>query len=145
MVRCKPTLGIAAALLLTVSASRAQTSGQADTARVDTIKDVFARLYGCWKGPSGGTVNPMDITVIVSFNRAGEILGHPKITYESPRASDSDRLAYRVAVMQTLQRCTPMPFTETMAGAVAGHPFAIQFRHNKPQTEKRTWLSPRIL
>jgi allophanate hydrolase subunit 1 len=86
--------------------------------------------------------------VIVSFNRAGEILGHPKITYESEHATDNDRLAYRVAVMEALQRCTPMPFTETMAGAVAGRPFAVQFRNRKSPPkpiEKRAWLTPKTL
>ena len=38
---------------------------------------------------------------------------------------------YRIAVMETLQRCTPMPFTEGMAGAVAGRPFAIRFRQSR--------------
>jgi hypothetical protein len=88
----------------------------------------------------------MDITVRFSFNRGGEILGKPRITYESATATDNDRLAYRVAVMEALQRCTPMPFTDSMAGAVAGHPFAIQFRtHLEPHQEKRAWLPPKIL
>ena len=94
-------------------------------------------------------VNPdVEITVIVSFNRDGNIMGHPKITYESENATDNDRLEYRVAVMEALQRCTPMPFTESMAGAVAGHPFAIKFQNRKhpPQpTEKRAWLLQKIL
>jgi hypothetical protein len=90
----------------------------------------------------------MDITVIVSFRRDGSILGHPKITYESAQATDNDRLQYRIAVMEALQRCTPMPFTQGMAGAVAGHPFAFRFRTRKPSlqpTEKRAWLLPKIL
>jgi hypothetical protein len=115
--------------------------------RVNTLKDVIARLYTCWKPPPAARASPMDITVIVSFNRAGEILGRPRITFESAEATDNDRLAYRLAVMETLQRCTPMPFTEAMGGAVAGHPFAIQFRTLKPpsQTEKKAWLSPKTL
>jgi hypothetical protein len=86
--------------------------------------------------------------VIVSFNRDGNILGHPKITYESAQATDNDRLQYRIAVMETLQRCTPMPFTQGMAGAVAGRPFAVRFRNRTPSlqpTEKRAWLLPKIL
>ena len=119
-----------------------QTNGQ-----VNTIKEAFARLGGCWKPPPASRANPMDITVIVSFNRAGEIMGRPRITFESAQATDNDRLVYRVALMEALQRCTPMPFTETMAGAVAGHPFAVQFRTLKPpsQTEKKAWLSPKTL
>lgn len=121
----------AAALLLGLSSAHAQE-------QVNTIRDVFVRLRSCWKPPS--RANPIDITVVVSFNRAGEILGHPRITYESAEATDNDRLLYRIAVMEALQRCTPMPFTETMAGAAAGRPFAIQFRKPKPSppaTERR--------
>ena len=112
---------------------------------INTIKDVFTRLGQCWKPPTAAGINPMDITVIVSFNRSGAILGRPRITYESAQATDQDRLAYRVAVMETLQRCTPMPFTESMAGAIAGRPFAVLFPSVKPQSEKKAWLSPKIL
>jgi allophanate hydrolase subunit 1 len=124
-------------------------AGQAEQQQVNTIKDVITRLGTCWKPPPASRANPgIDITVIVSFNRAGEILGHPKITYESEEATDNDRLMYRIAVMEALQRCSPMPFTEAMAGAVAGRPFAVQFRNRKrsPQpAEKRAWLTPKIL
>ena len=91
----------------------------------------------------------MDITVIVSFNREGAILGHPRITHESENASDNDRLKYRVAVMETLQRCTPLPFTEALGGAIAGRPFAVPFRTRKKlppkPTEHRAWLYQKIL
>jgi hypothetical protein len=149
--RTKPLLSLSATLLLTMLAWEAQAQGRienrpqggdAPAVQVDSIKDVFKRLYSCWKPPPPSRANPMDITVLVSFNRSGAIMGHPRITYESAKASDNDRLAYRMAVMEALQRCSPMPFTETMAGAVAGHPFTIQFRnHFKPQ-EKQAWLSP---
>src|ERR1700750_2635712 len=129
---------IAAALL-----SAALCPAHAEDRQVNTIKDVFEHLGTCWKPPPPSRAKPMDITIIVSFNRSGAIMGHPRITYESPEATDNDRLAYRTAVMEALQRCTPMPFTESMAGAVAGHPFAIRF-HNQPK-EKQAWLSPKIL
>jgi len=134
-----------AAVLLLVSS----TVALAEAAHVNTIRDVFARLRTCWRPPPPSSAHPdIDITVIVSFNRAGEILGHPRITYESEQADDNDRLVYRVAVMEALQRCTPMPFTEGMAGAVAGRPFAVQFRNRKlppKPLERRAWLTPKIL
>jgi hypothetical protein len=136
-------LAIAAALLLPTSAG-----AQGAPAQVNTIQDVFAKLGTCWKPPPESRAHLIDITVIVSFNRSGEILGRPRITYESEQADDNDRLQYRVAVMEALQRCTPMPFTDAMAGAVAGHPFAVQFHNTKrpPQPiEKRVWLTPKIL
>src|ERR1700690_2395249 len=135
----------AAALLLPLGIASAQTG----PARVDTIKDVIARLGSCWKPPPASRANPgIDITVIVSFNRDGNIIGHPKITYESEQATDNDRLNYRIAVMEALQRCTPMPFTEGMAGAVAGPPSSAQFHIKKipPHPgEKRAWLIPKTL
>jgi hypothetical protein len=133
----------AAALLLLPSAC-----AQAEPGQVNTIREAFARFWSCWKPPPASQANPIDITVIVSFNRAGEILGRPRITYESEQADDNDRLMYRIAVMEALQRCAPMPFTESMAGAVAGRPFAIRFHNRKPPpqpVEKRAWLTPKIL
>ena len=119
----------------------------AQPARVNTIADIVARLRACWQPPDATRAHPgIDITVIVSFKRTGEILGKPRVTYESEQADDNDRLLYRIAVMEALQRCTPMPFTEGMAGAVAGRPFAVRFQNRKlPPTEKRAWLIPKIL
>ena len=142
--RRKPRIWFAAALLFGLFTSAART----EPAQVNTIREAFERFWSCWRPPPASLANPIDITVIVSFNRAGEILGHPRITYESEQATDNDRLVYRIAVMETLQRCTPMPFTESMAGAVAGRPFAVQFHKRKPPlqpAEKRAWLTPKIL
>jgi hypothetical protein len=144
MRRGKPVSWFAATLLslaLTVPAC-------AEQAPLDTLKDIFVRLHSCWKPPPLSEAKPIDITVVVSFNREGVILGHPRITYESEQGSDNDRLAYRVAVMQTLQRCTPLPFSESLGGAVAGRPLAIPFRTRKrePRTQERqAWLPPKIL
>ena len=142
--RRKPRIWFAAALLFGLFTSAART----EPAQVNTIREAFERFWSCWRPPPASRANPIDITVIVSFNRAGEILGHPRITYESEQATDNDRLVYRIAVMETLQRCTPMPFTESIAGAVAGRPFAVQFHKRKPPpqpAEKRAWLTPKIL
>jgi len=140
--RRKPSLWFAAALLWLAPAAHAQAEP------LDTIKEVFAKLYSCWRPPPASRANPMDITVIVSFNREGAILGQPRITYESANARDNDRIAYRIAVMETLQRCAPLPFTEGLGGAVAGRPFAVTFRSRKrppKPEEKRAWLIPKIL
>ncbi len=141
----KTLIRLSIALLCAVSVSAAQ----AQTGQVDNIKQAFARLYACWKPPPASKANPdVEITAIVTFTRAGNIFGRPKITYESENATDNDRLLYRIAVMEALQRCTPMPFSEGMAGAVAGRPLTIQFQNRKrpPQSiEKRAWLTPKTL
>ena len=144
MPRSRPLPWFAAALLSLALTAQAGAEPQ----QLDTIKDVFAKLYSCWKPPPLSRANPTDITVIVSFNREGAILGHPRITYESEQASDNDRVQYRIAVMETLQRCTPLPFTRGLGGAVAGRPFAVPFRTRPRPTkteEKRAWLTQKIL
>jgi len=142
--RSKPFPWFAAAALWLAFAA----STSAEPMQLDTLKDIFARLHSCWKPPPLSRANPIDITVVVSFNREGAIIGHPRITYESEQASDNDRLEYRIAVMETLQRCTPLPFTEGLGGAVAGRPLAVPFRTRKrppKPEEKRAWLIQKIL
>ena len=142
--RSRPLLWFAAPLLCLAST----TSAPAQVPQLDSIKDVVVRLHSCWKPPPLSQANPIDITVIVSFNREGAILGHPRITYESEDASDNDRLKYRIAIMETLQRCAPLPFTEGLGGAVAGRPFAIPFRTRKrppKPDERKAWLPQKIL
>ena len=60
--------------------------------RSTAIKDIFASTADLLEAAAASQANPIDITVIVSFNREGAILGHPRITYESEQASDNDRL-----------------------------------------------------
>jgi hypothetical protein len=142
--RSKPFPWFAAAALWLAFAA----SASAEPQQLDTLKDIFARLHSCWKPPPLSRANPINITVVVSFNREGAIIGHPRITYESEQASDNDRLEYRIAVMETLQRCTPLPFTEGLGGAVAGRPLAVPFRTRKrppKPEEKRAWLIQKIL
>ncbi len=141
----KQALGLAAGLLLGPMVS----TGRTEPMQVNTIKEMFERLGSCWVPPPASRVQTdIDITVIVSFNHDGNIMGRPKVTYESEQATDNDRLMYRIAAMEALQRCTPMPFTETMANAVAGRPFTVRFHNQKPPpqpTEKKAWLTQKIL
>ena len=86
-VRC---VLISTTLLLAAPAARAE------KAQVNTLNDLFDGLSTCWKPPPASVANPMDITVSVSFNRAGQILGRPGIAFESAEATDNDRVAYRL-------------------------------------------------
>src|SRR5437879_3583675 len=113
--RGKPLLWFAALVLLTLPIP-------AGAQQIDSLKEIFATLRSCWKPPPRAQAGPVEITVMVSFNRDGAILGRPRITFETEGASDNDRLAYRISVMEALQRCTPLPFSEALGGAVAGRP-----------------------
>jgi hypothetical protein len=137
---------VAASLLLWAPQAEVA-SAQSDA--VSTLEGMFERLMGCWQPPALPRGHPgMQITVLFSFTRSGELLGRPRITFETPEASEADSIAYRTAVMETLQHCTPMPFTGGLGDAVAGRPFRQRFddrRNNPKPVEKRAWLLPRIL
>ena len=79
----------------------------------------------------------IDITVMVSFNRKGAILGQPKDHLRIRKRQRQRPDCVPIAVMETLQRCTPLPFTEGLGGAVAGRPFAIQFQNPKTSTKPK--------
>jgi hypothetical protein len=101
-------------------------------APINTIAEVFAALEACWIPPALEQARAgMQITVLLSFKRSGELLGMPRITYETPSASDDERLSYRVAMAQALRRCTPLPFTDALGNALAGRPLTIRFIDNR--------------
>jgi hypothetical protein len=137
--------GAPLAILLLVESSCAR----AEENPANTVQEMIAKLKQCWKPPALPRSSlGMELTVLVSFTRHGEIFGHPKIVHESPDARDDDRLQYRLALMKTLESCTPMSLTDGLGDAVAGRPFRIRFdgrkRTPKP-TERTTWLIPKIL
>jgi hypothetical protein len=100
----------------------------AEPARLNTMKDMGTALQACWVPPPIDQSRPgMQITVQMSFKRNGELLGQPRITFESAGASDDERLAYRLAVAEMLKRCSPLPFTDALGNAVAGRPFTMRF------------------
>jgi len=136
------TAAISAALVLWHAAPAGAAEGT-----VNTLAELFTRLGTCWKPPPGRRGdNGLQITVVLSFRRDGSLLGKPSIAYESHSASDEDRLRYETALAQTLQRCTPMPFTDELGSAVAGRPLRVRFdaRHTK-STERTPWQTTKTL
>ncbi len=125
------TFGAVLAISTNAFAQDASGTGK-PAAPLNTIAEVFAALEACWIPPALDQARPgMQITVLLSFKRSGELFGKPRITYESPSASDDERLSYRVAMAQALRRCTPLPFTDALGGALAGRPLTIRFIDNR--------------
>jgi hypothetical protein len=134
----KLLIGAAVAVCAIGANASAQTPAQdpGQTAKpaapLNTIAEVFAALEACWIPPGLDQARAgMQITVMVSFKRSGELLGKPRITYETREASDDERLSYRVAMAEALRRCTPLPFTEALGNALAGRPMTLRFIDNR--------------
>ena len=89
---------------------------------------MFAALRACWVPPSDDDARPgMQMSVRLSFRTNGNVIGTPRVTYTSPDAPPETRTVYRNAITAALERCTPLPFTSGLGGAVAGRPIAIRF------------------
>ena len=101
--------------------------------RLNTIREMFTALRACWVPPGkdesrAGT----QMSVRLSFKRNGEPLGPPKVTYVSPGTPADVRKTYLDAVTASIERCTPLPFTSRLGGALAGRPIAIRFIDDRP-------------
>jgi hypothetical protein len=134
-------------LQLTIESDPAKPVGAADsdalsfgqTSKLATIQVVFAMLRSCWVPPSENhAASGTQISIRLSFKRNGEIFGEPRVTYLSPGTSGDLRQVYWGTVMDAFKRCTPLPFTSSLGGALAGRPFAIRFVDNRASPGHRS-------
>jgi hypothetical protein len=102
--------------------------------KLHSIRDMFAALRTCWNPPDEDAAQSgMQMSVRFAFKRNGEIIAPPRVTYAGSDASPGVRETYRHAIMTALQRCTPLHFSE----AIAGRPIAIRFVDNRTLPEQQ--------
>jgi hypothetical protein len=93
-----------------------------------SIRDMFAALRACWVPPPKPEArHGMEYTIRFAFKRDGTLIAPPRMTYSSHDVPAAMRDIYRIAIDGALKRCTPLRFSMSMAGAVAGRPIAIRF------------------
>jgi hypothetical protein len=119
---------------LAIAALSASAVAQKAQAPINTLTDLEAALQACWVPPPMERSRPgMQITVLMSFKRNGELFEQPRIVFQSKEASDTQRSSYRTAVAQTLKRYASLPFTEALGNTVAGQPFTMTFVEDREQ------------
>jgi hypothetical protein len=129
----KSRLQIAAEALV-IAALSASAAAQNPQAPIGTLTDLESTLLACWVPPPMEQSRPgMQIAVLLSFKRNGELFGEPRITFQSREASEAERSAYRIAVTQTLKRCASLQFTEAFGNTVAGQPLTMTFIDDREQ------------
>ena len=100
--------------------------------KLDTLRAMFDALRTCWIPPARDEARAgMQMSVRFAFRRSGEIIATPRVTYVSPGATPAARETYLHAINAALERCTPLPFSQGLGGAVAGRPIAIRFVDNR--------------
>ena len=103
---------------------------------IDTIRALFAALRACWQAPDADDEHDgMQMAVRFAFKRTGELIGEPRVTYTTPDVDPDTRRHYRDAITHALDRCTPMPFSAGMGGAIAGRPIAIRYVDNRTKVQ----------
>jgi len=105
-----------------------ETNNTAAEKPLDSIRELYAALRACWTPPLKDEArHGMEYTIRFAFKRDGEIAAPPRRTYSSRGAPEEVRNIYRDAVDTALKRCTPMHFSKSLGGAVAGRPIAMRF------------------
>ena len=112
------------------------------SAPVDNLRDLALTLAACYSPPPLEGRAPVDVIFQVSFKRSGELFGKPRVIQFHGEVTPAQRAIYYAAVAEALDRCSTMPFTETMGGSAAGRVFRITFvdmRNRKQATN--SWLT----
>src|SRR5436305_3794531 len=112
---------------------------------LDTIGDLFAALRSCWSPPPSDVAREgMQMSVLFSFKRSGEIIAPPRVTFSSRDAPQQTRELYRSAITSSLNACAPLKFTGGLAGALAGRPIMIRYVDNRhlPEGGQRRAFPP---
>ena len=97
---------------------------------LNTLRDVGNALGKCWRDnqPPLDQARPgMTVTMMLTFNRSGALLGEPRFTYVTREASAETKALYERAAVAASNACTPLPFTEALGNAVAGRPHIMRF------------------
>jgi hypothetical protein len=99
---------------------------------LDSIGDLFAALRSCWTPPPTDAAREgMQMSVLFSFKRTGEMIAPPRLTFATQSASADTRTAYLKAVNTSLDGCLPLKFSSSLGGALAGRPIAIRYVDNR--------------
>jgi hypothetical protein len=98
---------------------------------LDTIGDLFAELRTCWSPPVDKALAGMQMSVRFSFNKAGGLIGPPRLTFATAGVPADTRTTYLNAINSSLKACLPLKFTSGLGGALAGRPIAIRYVDNR--------------
>lgn len=116
---------LAAILFASANAAIAQERPCHSTDPVDTIKEMSDAIYACWKPPPGTA--GMSLTLRFSLRRNGTLIGQPRATYSDLGTDPRLSRAFVASILKALDEALPLPFTDSMGGAIAGRMLAPRF------------------
>ncbi len=99
---------------------------QNQSAPVTLPGQIGGRLSKCWIPPGTEPAELVEVTIRLSFSRAGAIIGEPRVVYIRGPARLKERIA--ASALAAVKACSPLPFTPALGAAIAGRIFAIRLR-----------------
>lgn len=114
-----------------------------NTAELNTLRDVNKALWSCMKPPRIAYPG-MQMTLRFSFDVAGRIQNKPRVTYFTPGTPEAVRTAYEDALRESLDHCTPLPFSHDLGAAIAGQPYTIRYIERRLPPNIVTEISPPV-
>jgi hypothetical protein len=134
-------VALAQGMILSIEINRSNPAPRRPTAAINTLQEFMAALAACWEPPSiDERRGPVDLTFQVSFKRSGELFGKPRIVNFARAVTDQERQRYYTSIAEAIDRCSPMPFTASMGGAVAGRTFRVNFLDRRNSRKAEAWL-----
>lgn len=97
---------------------------------VNVLADIAPGIAACWHAPHEND----EITIRLSFTHQGSLIGRARIMFMKSNAGPDGEAELANSMMQALHDCTPLPFTDSFGGAVAGRVLTLRFvnRHTFP-------------
>lgn len=128
--------GALAVLLALLAAGVPRAAMAADDAPLGHASQIGPAIQACIVWPKGLEAYPfMEITVIFSLKRSGELIGPPRLTFASFRGSPEKRAILIQETVKAIEGCMPLHMTEALGAAMAGR--LIRFKLTYRQGEER--------
>jgi hypothetical protein len=130
-------------MLMTIEITNDNPNPSRPAGKVNTLQELLKAIAGCWRFPAVDRDRaPVDPIFQVSFKRSGELFGKPRVVRFSREVSPQERERFYRAVVEAIDRCSPMPFTDSMGGAIAGRTLQIRLIDDRNQRKAETqWLT----
>ncbi|WP_322418959.1 hypothetical protein [Mesorhizobium huakuii] len=116
---------LGAVLFASANAAIAQERLCHSTDPVTTLKEMSEAIYVCWKPPAGTA--GMSLTLQFSLRRNGTLIGKPRATYSDLGTDPQLSRAFVASILKALDDALPLPFSDSMGGAIAGRMLAPRF------------------
>ena len=130
-------------MLMTIVITNDHPNPRRPEGKVNTLQEVMRAIGACWQFPPVDEGHgPVDPIFQVSFKRSGELFGKPRVIKFSREVSPQERERFYQAAVEAIDRCSPMPFTDSMGGAIAGRTLQIRIIDSRKQKRAgRQWLT----